>query len=339
MGNSKFRGIVEAPDFFPTIGTEALVDDTPQQLTVASASEWIYTGTGSKADRILPDATTLAIGRKFTLVNASSQFMPVQNYGTASSVFELLGPGCTLTATLLTAAGSAAGTWAVTRSNPEGYPKYENDFFSTGDGVATTSPGGCRANAGTGSSSTTRDQVNRRGVGLMALGSDAGLGGWVLFSYDGYDNNSIQKSSGKPVMMRVLFDTYAIPDGTQKWTLRHGYLDQIDGTQPTLGIYFESHVDTGVINGITRAAGTQTLVAGDVIKTQASALPSDGAWIINAAGSRVDFWLDKAYLGSSTTNLPNMVTSGGILATQFDRVAGVGVSQVQIDYVTFEKPR
>jgi hypothetical protein len=113
-------------------GTVALVDDTAWALTASSPVRTILTGSGSNATGSLPDATTLEVGREFVIVNAGTEFVPVKNHGTASSVDVAIYAGDSIVCTCIDNS-SAAGTWVVTVASD-----YVSDAYAAiGDSLTT----------------------------------------------------------------------------------------------------------------------------------------------------------------------------------------------------------
>lgn len=320
------------------------VADTPHVMTIASAKKIIFEGSASNSPCELPAANSTATlsdgtvvtmrGRSFELVNASSEFIPVQNSGTASSLWDVLAPDESMIVTC-TGTSTAAGTWK--------YQIYENklanqtafeDFLSAGGQVSGTSTSVGRVMVGTGSSHLIRNSML-----YFVMGTDAGAGGYVNWQLFGYDLTGTPFKQGRAGMFRAALTVNELSDETNTYSLRAGTLDNNAGTAPTTGIYFETDAD-GDIVGITQVSSTVTTVTGGgKIKLQASGLFSDCAWIRNSTGNRVDFYVDKALIGTSITNIMSH-TVGAMVGVQYDRSAGTTVNlQAGIDFAKFIKPR
>jgi hypothetical protein len=326
---------LEAPETVVTARTTTTTsaDDGSLVLVYNDTERQVVNGSGSNYEISLPDATTCTVGQRFEIVNAGSNFVPVKNSGTASSVFELLGPGCTLTA-FCTSISTAAGTWVLEMTRPARYREFFSDLDSAG---ASNSTPDFRIFLGTGSSTGVGAGTasNRWGALQMALGTDAGQAGyiniWSLSFAAAYNIFNL----GYPTMYRSRVDATALSDGTDTYLIRLGCYDVSNGTQPTNGVYFETDADGDIIP-ICRSGGTQTTIAagGGKLAVASDVSNSHVIWVCNSAGSRVDFWVNMVYVGSITTNIPKTVA----LATgvQVSRSAGTTARTINLDLVNVQ---
>lgn len=309
------------------------------QFTKYGAVETMLLGGGSNHVGSLPDASTLFVGWTKVVTNASTEVAIVQNYGTASSVMEWLLPGDTLTC-VCTSIATAAGTWVVTKIDaPESKKiKFFDDMLNVGNST-TLEPSQGRMLKGTGSSSALRGDSTHgcNGVHVMSLGTDAGLGGYVSQQYFGYDNTSTPLVSGKALLMACKVYVYNQSDATNETVFRFGTLDNNTKVKPTSGIFVETDQDGDII-GVTGVSSSYTnITGGGKIKTNGDSTASEMVIVVKSDLSRVDLWVDKAHIGSSTTNIPT-ASLGSVIGYHYGRVAGTGSSRdAYVDYFRYER--
>jgi hypothetical protein len=326
---------LEAPETVVTARTTTTTsaDDGSLVLVYNDTERQVVNGSGSNYVISLPDATTCTVGQRFEIVNAGSNFSPVKNSGTASSVFELLGPGCTLTA-VCTSISTAAGTWVLEMTRPARYREFFSDFDSAG---ASNLSADFRFFLGTGSAASVGAGAssNRWGAANLALGTDAGLSGYVNIWALSFSSSYAALNQGSPTMYRARADVSALSDGTDTYVSRFGLYDVSTGTQPSNGVYFETDADGDLIP-VCRSGGTQTTIAagGGKIALGSDAANTHMIWVCNAAGSRVDFWVNMVYVGSITTNIPK--TAAVATGVQFARSAGTTARTLYVDLVNLQ---
>jgi hypothetical protein len=136
-----------------------------------------------------------------------------------------------------------------------------------------------------------------------------------------------------------------LSDGTNEYDFRAGLSDGMAG-QGTDGVYFEYDRNTSTNwTLVTAAGGTRTKVTNTASNCSAGGSATAVAaatWyrlkaVINSAGSQVDFYINDAFVGCSTTNIPS-----GTQATQpnihIEKSAGTTSRSVEVDYYSFVRP-
>lgn len=312
------------------------VEDTPHVMTIASAKKIIFEGSASNAVCELPPANSTATlsdgtvvtmrGRSFELVNASSEFIPVQNSGTASSLLIWVKPGDTAVVTC-SGVGSAAGTWKYKKSEPENI----NDFH--GNTLATDALGWNPAN-GTGASADVDNGVAIAGsVGVLkhTTGTSSAT------SYSVIRRGPVGCGRAAILIQSRVYPT-AQASGAQDFVYEVGLFATLVSPEATNGVFIRLPSNaSGKVNwtGHTIAAATPTEVDSSV----AYAL---NTWItvsvlLNSAGTRADFWAGKTYIGKSTTNIPaagTLLYPGSLLC----KTVGTTSISYYVDFVIEDYP-
>jgi hypothetical protein len=104
---------------------------------------------------------------------------------------------------------------------------------------------------------------------------------------------------------------------------------------PTDGVYFE-HTNTGMIKAIARKASVQTSL--DTGVSVADGVLHHGQLVVLPGGQRVDVWVDGAYKGMLTTNLPLPTTDLGLMFN-VGNPSGVNNVGMTVDYYYTEALR
>lgn len=128
----------------------------------------------------------------------------------------------------------------------------------------------------------------------------------------------------------------ALPSSSQLGYPRVGLMTDISGV-PDQGIYFSAADDSGTfkIVGVCR-----TVIGGSVTTPLADGVvPTLGTWghwrfVINAAGTQVEFFLDGVSLGSITTNIPTVAMVRGL---QYDKDSGTTSLDLDIDLMVLRQ--
>jgi len=307
--------------------TVSSASDGTLALTVSSRRKQMVIGSGSNYVISLPDATTIRSGEKFEIVNGSSEFVVVKNYGTASSVFELLGPGCTSTATL-TAAGSAAGTWVICCNDPIEFHDFNANSLATNyhgwnpsvgtgasvdvnNGVVESTTVGILDQA-TGTSSATAQAVIRRGP----------IGAGRAAVCIGAKVRMLQQASG-----------------AQDFGYELGLFTAISTLEATDGVFIRlptnASTKTKWQTGAIKGSSAMTPVESAVDYSTAFVQPFV---VLNSAGTRVDFYINKTWIASNTANIPAASTA---LYPAFKMISTVGTTTkvcrtdwIKLDYTS-----
>jgi hypothetical protein len=101
------NGTITAVAFVPSFSTTATSGGTTS-LTVTSAEQQVFDGTMTHTV-IMPDPSTLRIGRKYQVINRSTQTVTVQSLDT--STIAIIQPGDKLWLTLISTAGTGPTSW------------------------------------------------------------------------------------------------------------------------------------------------------------------------------------------------------------------------------------
>lgn len=170
--------------------------------------------------------------------------------------------------------------------------------------------------------STTRVDANHPGVIDVIAGAGAGNYCDVLLP-------GIVMVGGGILTYEVLLYVTTLSTVTNEYTIRVGLGDTVNASDNANGIYFE-YTRTTSVNWLMKAAKTST-----VTSTASGTAVTAGAWtklkfVVNAAASSVDYFVNGTNVGTVTTNLPTSVIVG--LFLQQTRSAGTPVL-FSVDYV------
>ena len=140
---------------------------------------------------------------------------------------------------------------------------------------------------------------------------------------------------GGAIKVQMIVQVPTLSDGTNEFTFRGGFGSTWTGVSTTNGIYFEYNDGGGAAPEgnwacVTRSGGTSTT-------TDSSTTVVAGDWylleyVINAAGTSVEFFINGSSVGTNTTNIPSTTTDmgGGWIGIAKD--AGTTDRSVYIDY-------
>lgn len=122
----------------------------------------------------------------------------------------------------------------------------------------------------------------------------------------------------------------------EDFSLLIGLIDVITGAAGTDGVYFRmSSASTAAALVVTRSNSTETAtVTGwtPVLNTYYRF-----KFIVNAAASRVDFYVNDALIGSSTTNIPSAAGRELGVGISLLKTAGTTSRVVDVDYIKYLK--
>ena len=213
--------------------------------------------------------------------------------------------------------------------NPRNHFFLYNDFnnvLSTADGLAQTAAG--TGGAGSGVSVASVWAYNVIGSLNLTTGSTA-TGRAGIYT----NAANLHLATG-----RWFFNSYVfiatVSDATNSYTLYSG-LSNNPAAVPTyyVGFRYTHSVNGGSWQCVCRANNIET-----VINTTASGNTNTAyqlEFLVNAAGTSVQFWINGIDRGSITTNIPGSAGghSLGIQPINIIKSAGLGAKSVQIDYI------
>jgi len=298
----------------------ALTDDTPITLTNQSPRNILLTGSASGVNVVLPDATTLTVGDTWTIKNASSEFVVVQNSGTASSAFEFVAPRASIEIAC-SGKANADGTWVWDRSDYLKMKSMKGRDYDTLDNNTIT---------GT-SASGTGAAVNQGYNGNLSLQTGTTSTGRI----GGTLNNACFTGSTGNQGAMILDVAASFPSGlsdvTDEYWAMLGIHSQFNGTiengffwrydRATYGdakfrrVLAEAGVMTPTDTGISATVSFRRLTL-----------------VTNSAKNRIDWYIDKTLVGTDTG-----VTFANILEPDFVIVKTVGTNNrhLRIDRISF----
>jgi len=287
-----------ALDALGEVAIIATATDNVYQLTATGALTKAFTGSASGQIVRTPNASAMPVGWTRKIKNLSSEFITVDN-GAVGTLLAWIKPGDTVEITLV--AASSAGTWRVSvirAAYPDpGINRFDdflfvNATYALGEGWLISNTG---AGAATGSSVATiagcvglaDQQTGTDTTGCTSnFSGTVNVGGGAILIRDHINIPTLPSSAEDFAYEMGLWQTNNALEGTNGILLRaptnasglttwHGY--SISGSTPT-----------AVNSGVTVTAGTNYALT----------------FVVNSAGTRVDFWIGHTYAGSSTTNIP-----------------------------------
>lgn len=206
-------------------------------------------------------------------------------------------------------------------------------------GAAAGNTGWTAAQTGTGAASaivSTNVEANRPGVVQMSTGTTAtgraSLALGSLSTFFGGGINVTEMSVRVPTLSTAL----------QEYTLRLGYGDLVTGADHADGVYFE-YDRTQSVNWRCKTANNSARTTAD-----SGVLVAAGAWIqlrfvVNAAGTSVQFYINGTLVATNVTNIP--ITSARVCSPTLiiNKTVGTTASTVLFDYyntqTVFTTPR
>lgn len=165
---------------------------------------------------------------------------------------------------------------------------------------------------------------NRVGYVTFALGTTPGGRVAVIGG-----NGQLILGNGR-AYFRARADLASLSDGTNTFTVRHGFITEISA-ESNDGVFFRyAHsVNSGKWQCVTRKANVET--ASDSGITAVAGTDRLFEIVVNAGGTSVDFKIDGSVVATHTTNIPVVGIGFGSMAV---RPAGTAsISAQQIDYM------
>jgi len=217
--------------------------------------------------------------------------------------------------------------WYLFGSAPKLYPSRHATFYTDFLGGAAgefSSNNTSGAGAGASFNSSVLDTIHF-GFARTTLGTTT-TGRCFL-------NGSNLQTQGGEITFETIVYAASLSNATDTYILYAGGINGFT-VEPTDGIYFRyTHdVNSGNWQGITRRNSSETAVNSSVAVAATTFYKL--TFIVNAAGTNVDFYVNDVLIGSSTTNIPQ-----GTSADQMNFSIGArktaGTTSVQFDWDYF----
>lgn len=301
-------------------------DDTDTTLTSAD-SEYVVLIGGADNNKILAgDATTYYVGKVFKIFNASTEVVIIANGD--SSTFEYLLPGatCELKCTSI-ATSEGAFEYSDDSISKTRYTKFFADFVNTYALAISELATGTGGGAG---EVTYQFLGLDNGAGVFKVGAGTGATGFGQV----YNNRAKVRIGNGAVIIGARINTITLPTASEDFIFEFGLNNNAGGTTATDEVVlFIDRTNTNQWYGRTTSSSSSTAIA-SVVTASTSGYDTVHA-IINSDRTRVDFFVNYAHIGSSTTNIP----SGDIfLISRAIGSAGTsGNRAVNLDYMMFSK--
>lgn len=196
---------------------------------------------------------------------------------------------------------------------------YPNGWFS-----------GLTENNSTGFITTQATDQNAAGVAVFTTStSAAGRAGLVS-----YVTNCLRLGGGEAIFeTRVRLGN--LSDGSQSFTVRFGFMDDVGGDAPD-GVFFRySHgTNSGNWQGVSRNNNSESVV-------NSSVAPVTSGWqkmriVVNAAGTSVEFFINETSIGTITSNIPTASGRETALGASIIKSAGTTARTLLMDYLAWQ---
>ena len=302
-------------------------------VTLTSSSSWNQEFTGSTQYQIvsLGDCTTYLLGKVFTIINNSTNIIIITD--NAGTVKRRMLPEETTRFTC-TSIGSSTGAWNVeTAAKIRTLTKHlhwEEDFELD---AITDSAFTNIANAGGGSGQgftfvTTGLSAGQAGIGSLDLGT-----GTTARSTIHRGGVSVFFGGGVHV-----YETYvyipALSTVTDEYIFYTGFGDTTGSGDMADGVYFK----------YDRLSSTNWLMctanngAGNRTATSSGVAVAATTWTklrfeVNAAGTRVDYFINDVNVGNIATNIPTTVARVSAPLMKAEKSAGSTSTSILVDFI------
>lgn len=214
--------------------------------------------------------------------------------------------------------------WAVQRSR--GFELFDEQFGPSQAGLQLLSPAtsgtAAQVNRGSNTSFGNAFYVTELVTGSTSTGR-AGLEGGNTGTTFGTGFHYLEFRGG----IRT-----SLSDGTDRYTVRLGFGDNITAHPPTDGAYFvySDNINGGDWQCETRAAGTSTTADSNVLAAVNTYLKF--AIQVNAAGTNVLFFINDVQVCSISTNIPKASNAFGLNFLNIKSL-GTNARQFHLDYI------
>lgn len=296
------------------------VDDTTTTLTNADAEKIIVTGGADNNTIAAGNATTYYVGKSWDLHNASTEIIGVSN--SDKTLWERVFPGSNVGKNSLVNTGSSSGVWnvdgVVLNKN-----RYTDEFYEFVQQYSTVSSE-MRLVGGTAVLFGNANHTNA--TGTLVLGTGTGATGSGIAAND---KTAVRIGDGV-VQFRANLKPVALPTAGEDYKIQIGIFNTNTGADATQGVLFRYDRSTGFWFGRTVSGGTSTDVVSAIVPSISDTYSNELLLEVNSDASRVDFWVNKTHIGSSTTNIPS---SPGYPSISVTGIAGSTDRQVYFDYI------
>lgn len=302
-------------------------------LTSSSTSGQIFTGTTAGQRINLPDATTLTLGYQFMIINNSDSLIPVYlNDGT--TLLAYLYPDTQLDLTVIDIS-SSNGIW-VAELSPQRYSESNlfDDFIRPGTATNTIGNLGWASTGSNNGGVYTQQSATTARIGVMRAATTT----------DNSSAYSMNLGTTSPVFLtngRISWETYMQltatgGTGASAFTVQVGLIDTTGTGDVTNGVYFEyAGTAAGTINWSAKTASASTRTTTSTGVAAAATTWIKFAFVVNAGGTNVDYYVNNALTASITTNIP---TTGLAPAYRlFTNATNSTARSIDIDYFIFKK--
>lgn len=302
-------------------------------LTSTSKRGQIFSGTVGGQTVNLPDATTLSVGATFYFINKSDPLVMVRN--SAGTFIAPILPTKELKV-ILTDNSTSAGSWYDVASGMDyGQFKLYDDFVSAAVTTGTIGALGWTLTTGTVAYQASTGASN--GVIRLSTGTGAsslcalGLGTTTPILL----NNAITFFEGR----------FAMPSlggpGANQLGFQMGLLNATTVVAPSanpplnaIGFHFDGSGNTPTLTAFSSNAATTTTIATGL--TPAINTFYKISFITNAAGSSAYFYLNNAFVGTSSTNMPTTILMAPMMKINSGGT-NAAAKTVDIDFYDLQK--
>lgn len=303
-------------------------------VTLTSSSTWNQEFTGSTQYQIvsLGDCTTYLLGKVFTIINNSTNIIIITD--NAGTVKRRMLPEETTRFTC-TSIGSSTGAWNVeTAAKIRTLTKHlhwEEDFELN---AITDSSFTNIANAGGGSGQgftfvSTGMTSSRVGIGSLDLGTGTTARSTI-------HRGGISTFFGGGVH---IYETYVyipvLSTVTDEYIFYTGFGDTTGSGDMTDGVYFKYDRLTStnwLMCTANNGAGNRTATSSGV--AVAATTWTKLRFEVNAAGTRVDYFINDVNVGNISTNIPTTVARVSAPLAKAEKSAGTTSTSVLIDFIS-----
>lgn len=315
----------------PSSFTSTATTNTTVTLTILSTPNQEFTGSTQVQTINLGDCTTYTVGKTFRIINSSTNIIIVQD--NAGTVKRRMLPDETTRFTC-TSIASATGAWYVeTAAKIRTLTKHlhwEEDFENnaiTDTGFTNT------ANAGGGAGQGFTFVTTGLGAGQAGIGSlDLGTGSTARSTIH---RGGISVFFGGGVHV---YETYVyipvLSTVTDEYIFYTGFGDTNGSGDMSDGAYFKYDRLTSVNWQMCTANGG----AGNRTATASAVAVAAATWIklrieVNAAGTRVDYFINDTNVGNVSTNIPTTVARVSAPLMKAEKSAGTTATSILVDWI------
>ncbi len=317
----------------PSSFTSTATTNTTVTLTILSTPNQEFTGSTQVQTINLGNCTTYTVGKTFRIINSSTNIIIVQD--NAGTVKRRMLPEETTRFTC-TSIASATGAWYVeTAAKIRTLTKHlhwEEDFENNAiadTGFTNTANAGGGAGAGITMGVSTGLTSSQAGVISLITGTGTTA------------RSSIQRGSSNVFFGGGVhvFETYVyipvLSTVTDEYIVYLGFGDVSGAGDMSDGAYFKYDRLTSVNWQMCTANGG----AGNRTSTASAVAVGAAAWTklrieVNAAGTRVDYFVNDANIGNVITNIPITVARITSELIKIEKSAGTTDTAFSIDWVS-----